>query len=83
MHADTLEATDCVVNLVPVLYQSGQPLDEVMPYLIEEMHASRDRLDNTAAKLDVMTQNDIQLNKIVMRFIDGIRRMCTGTLEYS
>ncbi|ROV93155.1 hypothetical protein VMCG_08735 [Cytospora schulzeri] len=76
-------ATDCVVNLVPVLYQSGQPLDEIIPYLTEEMHSSRDRLDSAAAKLDAMTQQDHQLNKIVMKFIDGARRMATGTLEYS
>lgn len=47
------------------------------------MHASRDRLDKTAAKLDGMTKNDPQLNKAVMKFIDGIRIMDTGTLAYS
>ncbi|KAK7735561.1 hypothetical protein SLS53_007474 [Cytospora paraplurivora] len=76
-------ATDCVVNLVPVLYKSGQPLEKVIPYLTEEMHASRDRLDSTAAKLDAMTRHDPQLNRSLMTFIDGIRIMDTGTLEYS
>lgn len=78
-----MKATDCVVNLIPVLYKSGQPLDEAIPYLTEEMHASRDRLDSAAARLDAMTRYDPQLNGSVMKFIDGIRIMDTGTLEYS
>lgn len=83
-YTDTmLQATGCVVNLVPVLYQAGQSLEEVIPYLTEEMHASRDRLDAAAEKLDPMTKKDTQLNKTVKEFIDGIRRMVTGTLEYS
>lgn len=77
------QATDCVVNLVPVLYKSGQTLDRVIPHLIDEMHVSRDRLDSAAAKLHAMTQSDPQLNQDVTRFIDGIRIMDTGTLEYS
>ncbi|KAL1845552.1 hypothetical protein Daus18300_014502, partial [Diaporthe australafricana] len=76
-------ATDCVMNLVPVLYKSGQTLDRVIPHLIDEMHASRDRLDGAAATLHAMTQSDPQLARDVMRFIDGIRIMDTGTLEYS
>lgn len=83
MHANTVQATDCVVNIVPVLYQSGQPLEEIIPHLTAEMHASRDRLDNTAARMDAMTRKDSQLNRNVMKFVDGIRRMVTGTLEYS
>ncbi|KAG8160934.1 hypothetical protein KVR01_009198 [Diaporthe batatas] len=76
-------ATDCVVNLVPVLYKTGLSLDQVIPRLIEEMHASRDRLDSAAARLHSMTLADPQLNRDVMGFIDGIRIMDTGTLEYS
>lgn len=76
-------ATDCVVNIVPVLYKSGQPLEEIIPHLTVEMHASRDRLDNMAARMDAMTRKDAELNRNVMRFVDGIRRMVTGTLEYS
>ncbi|POS74314.1 hypothetical protein DHEL01_v207289 [Diaporthe helianthi] len=76
-------ATDCVVNLVPVLYKTGLSLDQVIPRLIEEMHASRDRLDSAAARLDSITLADTKLNHDVMNFIDGIRIMDTGTLEYS
>lgn len=71
------------MNIVPVLYESGQSLEEVIPHLTKEMHASRDRLDTAAAKLDAMTKEDLQLNMTVMKFIEGIRRMATGTLEYS
>lgn len=83
LNTDAVQATDCVVNLVPVLYKSGKPLEKVVPYLIKEMHASRDRLDSAAAKLDAMTRDDPQLNESVMKFIDGIRIMDTGTLGYS
>lgn len=68
---------------MPVLYKSGQTLDRVIPHLIDEMHASRDRLDRAAAKLHAMTAGDAQLSQDVMTFIDGIRIMDTGTLEYS
>lgn len=50
---------------------------------MKEMHKSRDRLDSMAAKLDAMTKDDHQLNKDVMRFVDGLRIMDTGTLIYS
>ncbi|KKY30693.1 putative terpene synthase [Diaporthe ampelina] len=76
-------ATDCVVNIVPVLYKTGLNLDRVIPSLIDEMHASRDRLDSAAARLHGMTLADPQLNQHVMNFIDGVRIMGTGTLEYS
>ncbi|PSR92153.1 isoprenoid synthase domain-containing protein [Coniella lustricola] len=76
-------ATNCVVNVVPVLYMTGQSLDQVISNLVDEMHASRDRLDAMAAKLDLMTRAQPQLNKDVMRFIDGVRMMDTGTLIYS
>lgn len=82
-YTNKVQATDCVVNLVPVLYKSGQPLDKVIPRLIQEMQASRDRLDSAAAKLDSKTREYPQLNKNVMRFIEGIRIMDTGTLAYS
>lgn len=68
---------------MPVLYKTGLNLDRVIPRLIEEMHASRDRLDSAAARLDTMTLTDPQLNHDVMMFINGIRIMDTGTLEYS
>lgn len=54
-----------------------------MAYLIKEMHASRDRLDEMASRLDCMTVKDRLLNQDVMRFIDGVRIMDTGTLIYS
>ncbi|KAG6355737.1 hypothetical protein INS49_003702 [Diaporthe citri] len=76
-------ATDCVVNLVPVLYKTGLDLDRVIPHLIDEMHRSRDRLDSAAARLHTMTLADPQLNHDVTMFINGIRIMDTGTLEYS
>lgn len=47
------------------------------------MHQARDRLDDMAAKLDMMTRADPQLNDGVLKFIDGIRIMDTGTLLYS
>lgn len=68
---------------MPVLYKTGLNLDRVIPRLIEEMHASRDRLDSAAARLHTMTLGDPQLNHDVMMFINGIRIMDTGTLEYS
>lgn len=71
------------MNLVPVLYKTGMKLDQVIPRLMDEMHASRDRLDFAAARLHAMTLADPQLNHDVMEFIDGIRIMDTGTLEYS
>lgn len=77
------QATDCVVNLVPVLYKAGQPLEEVIPHLTQEMQTARDRLDAAAAKLDIKTRGDIELNKSVMNFIEGVRIMDTGTLAYS
>lgn len=80
---EKLQATDCVVNVVPVLYNTGKSLQNVVTYLTEEMHASRDRLDSAAAKLNDMTRNDPKLNKDVLKFIDGIRIMDTGTLVYS
>lgn len=36
-----------------------------------------------ATKLDDMTRADPQLNVDVMKFIDGVRIMDTGTLVYS
>lgn len=72
-----------MVNAVPVLCQTGKSLDEVVAWLWDEMHASRDRLDASAAKLDRMTRSDEELNKNVLKFIDGIRIMDTGTLVYS
>lgn len=79
------QATDCVVNAVPVLCKAweGKSLQEVVAWLWDEMHASRDRLDESAAKLDTMTKHDPELNKNVLKFIDGIRIMDTGTLVYS
>lgn len=71
------------MNLVPVLYKTGLSLDRVIPRLIDEMHASIDRLDSAAARLHEMTLADPQLNHDVMEFIDGVRIMDTGTLEYS
>lgn len=72
-----------MVNIVPVLYNTGMSLDLVISSLMEEMHRSRDRLDNMAAKLDVATKTDLQLNADVIKFIDGVRIMGTGTLLYS
>lgn len=66
-----------------MLYKTGKSLDQVISYLIEEMHTSRDRLDRMAEKLNFMTNNQPQLNEDVMSFIDGIRIMDTGTLIYS
>lgn len=71
------------MNLVPVLYKTGMKLDQVIPRLIADMNASRDRLDSAAARLHAKTLADPQLNHEVMEFIDGIRIMDTGTLEYS
>lgn len=68
---------------MPVLYQTGMPLDKVIDTLTDEMHASRDRLDIMAGKLDVATRADSELNAFLMKFIDGIRIMDTGTLIYS
>lgn len=68
---------------MPVLYKTGLNLDRVIPRLIDEMHASRDRLDSAAARLHTMTLSDSQLNHDVTMFINGIRIMDTGTLEYS
>lgn len=50
---------------------------------MKEMHDSRDRLDGLAAKLDAMTKGDAQVNRDVMKFVDGLRVMDTGTLIYS
>lgn len=77
------QATDCVFNVVPVLYKSGKSLDQALSYLMDEMHASRDRLDGIAAKLDSMTKHDPGLNKHVLDFLNGLRVMDTGTLIYS
>jgi hypothetical protein len=72
------------VNLVPVLYKTGLTIDQVISRLMDEMHASRDRLDAAAARLHTKTLADPKLNKDqVMRFIDGIRLMDTGTVEFS
>lgn len=68
---------------MPVLYKTGLNLNQVIPDLIEKMHASRDRLDSAAARLQEMTRADPRLNQDVVNFIDGIRIMDTGTLEYS
>lgn len=68
---------------MPVLYKTGMNLDQVIPCLLEKMHASRDRLDSAAARLQEMTLADPRLNRDVVNFIDGIRIMDTGTLEYS
>ncbi|CAN8101905.1 unnamed protein product [Discula destructiva] len=76
-------ATDCVVNIVPVLYNTGMPFKHIISFLIEKMIKSRDRLDSMADKLDMVTKADPQLNTNVMKFIDGIRIMDTGTLIYS
>lgn len=78
-----LQATDCVVNAVPVLCKTGKSLQDVVAWLWDEMHASRDRLDESAVKLDSMTRSDPELNKNVLKFIDGVRIMDTGTLVYS
>lgn len=61
----------------------GVPLNKVISLLIEHMHQSRDRLDNMAAELDEMTRSDPRLNEHVLKFIEGIRIMDTGTLVYS
>lgn len=58
-------------------------MDQVISYLIEEMHASRDRLDRMAEKMNDMTDKQPQLNEDVMMFINGVRIMATGTLIYS
>lgn len=71
------------MNLVPVLYKTGLKLDQVIPRLINDMHRSRDRLDSAAARLHTMTLSDPQLNHDVTEFIEGVRIMDTGTLEYS
>lgn len=72
-----------MVNAIPVLCKTGKPLQDVVAWLWDEMHASRDRLDESASKLDTMTQSDPELNRNVLKFIDGIRIMDTGTLIYS
>lgn len=61
----------------------GMSLDQVISLLMDQMHQSRDRLDSMATRLDKMTRADPQLNGDVLKFIDGIRIMDTGTLTYS
>lgn len=61
----------------------GMPLNQVITSLMEHMHQSRDRLDSMATRMDKMTRADPQLNGDVLRFIEGIRVMDTGTLTYS
>lgn len=65
------------------MYKTGIPLDQIICQLTEEMHKSRDRLDKMAAKLHTITKDEPHLNSEVMRFLDGLRIMDTGTLIYS
>jgi hypothetical protein len=69
--------------LVPVLYREGIPWDDVVPELIEELEAVRDRLDEAAGQLERASENDTQLLKDLRTYVDVCKTSTTGTYIYT
>lgn len=75
--------TECLISLVPVLYREGIPWEDVVPELIEELEAVRDRLDEAAGQLERASENDTQLLKDLRTYVDVCKTSTTGTYIYT
>jgi hypothetical protein len=75
--------SNCVINMVPVLYRAGKPWDKIVPYLMTEFHSSVARLDQAGAALEKMTATDPDLCQTVKKFVDGHRMNCMGNVLFS
>ncbi|KAJ4390315.1 hypothetical protein N0V85_007345 [Neurospora sp. IMI 360204] len=76
-------ATSSLVNIIPVLYFSGIPWDEVMPTIGDNIEAAAQRIDEATEKLIGMTQDNSELKKAMVQFIDGIKINIAGNIGYS
>ncbi|KAK3952444.1 hypothetical protein QBC32DRAFT_341354 [Pseudoneurospora amorphoporcata] len=76
-------ATDFLINIIPILYFSGIPWDEVMPTIGDNMEAAAQRIDEATRKLIGITHNNSELKKAVVQFIDGIEISIAGNIGYS
>ncbi|KAK5653827.1 hypothetical protein OQA88_7986 [Cercophora sp. LCS_1] len=76
-------AAGCVHNAVPVMFHQGQPLSAVIPLLIKRLEESRDRFDDAAFKvLEMCKSSDSEILPAVVQYIDGLRTIATGTIEF-
>ncbi|CCC09166.1 hypothetical protein SMACR_03009 [Sordaria macrospora] len=77
-------ATDSLINIIPIFYSSGGiPWDEVMPTIGDSIEAAVQRIDEATQKLIAMTRDNLELEKAVVQFIDGIKVNVTGNIGYS
>jgi hypothetical protein len=68
------------------MYHQGQPLSAVIPQLIKRLEESRDRFDDAAFKVLEMCKGSgserLAVLAVVARYIDGLRNIATGTVEF-
>jgi hypothetical protein len=81
---DCLEAAGCVHNAVPVIYHQGSPLDAVVPKLMVDLVACRDRFDTLAARIEKRAAHEKpNVRQDLRTYIDGLRTIATGTMEFT
>jgi hypothetical protein len=76
-------ANNCAINIVPVIYLSGVPWDQIMPKLEADIEKSFKNLDAAANILVKRTMHDPELKKAMTQYIDGIRNNSTGNISYA
>ncbi|KAK0636731.1 isoprenoid synthase domain-containing protein [Bombardia bombarda] len=76
-------ANNSVNSMVPILYLSGVPWEEIVQRISKELLASGERFDQAAESLLQKTAGDAQLNESVRQVLHSIRTSCTGTIQYS
>jgi hypothetical protein len=80
---DGSQGGGCVHNAVPVIYNEGKPLDAVVPKLMVDLAACRDRFDTLAAKIEKSQAGESpKFRAELSKYIDGLRTIATGTMEF-
>jgi hypothetical protein len=75
--------TDCVINAVAAIMESGMTLDVVVAKLEERMKMAVKNFDKAANELLQKTEFQEQTHPIVKRYVDGCRSIVTGTLRFT
>ena len=61
----------------------GKPLQQCIDDLLVDLQESKKRFDELAGKLEVAASTDKSTGDALNKYLEGLRRSVTGTVEYS
>lgn len=75
--------TDCVGNLIPILYARRGDLDDSLREAVEFVTQENVKLDKAAGRLIARWGDDEKLQRKVEKYCDGCRYLVIGTTSWS